>query len=54
MVIRVLLLMILIILKFPIGASAEVPLKAAFIRNHQLWMKQLKQEILNGHLQQIN
>ncbi|HEK9099480.1 translocation protein TolB [Bacillus pfraonensis] len=45
MAIRILLLMILIIFKIPIGASAEIPLKAAFIRNHQLWMKEGNQEI---------
>ncbi|WP_410982523.1 translocation protein TolB [Bacillus cereus] len=45
MAIRILLLMILIIFKIPIGASAEVPLKATFIRNHQLWMKEGNQEI---------
>ncbi|MGE7022600.1 translocation protein TolB [Solibacillus cecembensis] len=39
MAIRILLLLLFMSFSFSIGASAEVPLKAAFIRDHQLWMK---------------
>lgn len=43
--IRILLLLILICFHFSTIASAEVPLTAAFIRNHQLWLKKEDQEI---------
>ncbi len=36
MAIRVLLLILFVSFNFLTGASAEVPLKAAFIRDHQL------------------
>lgn len=39
MTIRILLLLLLFSFNYSIGASAEVLLKAAFIRDHQLWMK---------------
>ncbi|WP_102691900.1 translocation protein TolB [Rummeliibacillus pycnus] len=40
MAIRTLLLILLMGLNFSIAVSAEAPLKAAFIRNHQLWLKE--------------
>ncbi|KEK22524.1 hypothetical protein [Bacillus gaemokensis] len=43
--IRILLIIILISIHFSTSASAEVPLKAAFIRDHQLWMKEEDKEI---------
>lgn len=45
MVMRILLLLLFVSINFSIGASAEVPLKAAFIRDHQLWMKEGDKEI---------
>ncbi|BCC18519.1 TPA: translocation protein TolB [Bacillus paranthracis] len=44
MVIRVLLI-ILVFFSFSTIASAEAPLKAAFIRDHQLWIKEGDKEI---------
>ena len=43
--IRILLLLTFICFHFSIIASAEAPLTAAFIRDHQLWLKQGVQEI---------
>lgn len=43
--IRILLFIILISFNFSISAFAEVPLKAAFIRDHQLWIKEGDNEI---------
>ncbi len=40
MAIRIFLLLLFMSFSFSIGASAEVPLKAAFIRDHQLWLKE--------------
>ena len=40
MVIRILIFVLLISFNFSMGASAEEPLKAAFIRDHQLWIKE--------------
>lgn len=45
MAIRILLLILFVSFNFLTGASAEVPLKAAFIRDHQLWMKDGDKEI---------
>jgi len=45
MVTRILLLLLFVSFNFSTGASAEVPLKAAFIRDHQLWMKEGNKEI---------
>ena len=45
MAIRVLLLILFVSFNFLTGASAEVSLKAAFIRDHQLWMKDGDKEI---------
>ena len=45
MAIRVLLLILIISFSFSIGASAEGPLKAAFIRDHQLWIKEGDKEL---------
>lgn len=45
MAIRVLLLILFISFSFSIGASAEGPLKAAFIRDHQLWIKEGDKEL---------
>ena len=45
MAIRILLLILFVSFTFLTGASAEVPLKAAFIRDHQLWMKDGDKEI---------
>jgi len=45
MVTRILLLLLFVSFNFSTGASAEVPLKAAFIRDHQLWMKEGDKEI---------
>ncbi|PGS48346.1 translocation protein TolB, partial [Bacillus sp. AFS041924] len=45
MLFRILLLLISFIYKFSSIASAEAPLTAAFIRNHQLWIKRGNQEI---------
>lgn len=45
MVTRILLLILFVSFNFSTGASAEVPLKAAFIRDHQLWMKEGDKEI---------
>ncbi|WML48994.1 hypothetical protein RCG23_02475 [Neobacillus sp. PS3-34] len=41
---RIFLICILSCLTFIPIASAEVPLKAAFIRNHQLWMAEGNRE----------
>ncbi|MBP0724102.1 translocation protein TolB [Bacillus sp. RG28] len=43
--IRILLFIILISITFSKNAFAEVPLKAAFIRDHQLWIKDGDKEI---------
>jgi len=43
--IRILLYVILISITFSKSAFAEVPLKAAFIRDHQLWIKEGNKEI---------
>ncbi|MCJ7842513.1 translocation protein TolB [Lederbergia sp. NSJ-179] len=43
--IRILLILVLCSLFFTMGASAETPLKAAFIRDHQLWIKDGDKEI---------
>lgn len=45
MAVRILLLILFVSLHFSTGACAEVPLKAAFIRDHQLWMKEGDKEI---------
>ncbi|PGS49891.1 translocation protein TolB, partial [Bacillus sp. AFS041924] len=45
MLFRILLLLILFSYKFSSIASAEAPLTAAFIREHQLWIKKGDQEI---------
>ncbi len=45
MAIRILLLITFISFHFSIDASAEAPLKAAFIRDHQLWVKEKSKEI---------
>ncbi|MEH7178314.1 translocation protein TolB [Neobacillus vireti] len=45
MPIKVLLLMFLFLSQFLSVTKAEVPLKAAFVRDHQLWMKEGEQEI---------
>lgn len=45
MAIRVLLLILFISFSFSIGASAEGRLKAAFIRDHQLWIKEGDKEL---------
>ncbi|MEB2302431.1 translocation protein TolB [Lysinibacillus xylanilyticus] len=45
MTIRILLLILFVSFNLSIDASAEVPLKAAYIRNHQLWMKEGDKEI---------
>lgn len=45
MVIRILLLFILISTQFTTFVHAEVPLTAAFIRDHQLWIKEGEKEI---------
>ncbi|WP_066256257.1 translocation protein TolB [Neobacillus drentensis] len=42
---RILLILILISFHFSTIVSAKVPLKAAFIRDHQLWMKKGEKEI---------
>ncbi|MBO0992744.1 translocation protein TolB [Bacillus sp. SD088] len=42
---RILLILLLCSLFFTISASAEAPLKAAFIRDKQLWIKEGEQEI---------
>jgi hypothetical protein len=42
---KVILLMILFIFPFDSVIEAEVPLKAAFVRDHQLWIKEGNQEI---------
>lgn len=42
---RILLILLLCSLFFTISASAEAPLKAAFIRDQQLWIKEGDQEI---------
>lgn len=51
MAIRVLLLILFISFSFSIGASAEGPLKAAFIRDHRLWIKRV---IRNYSLRQVS
>jgi hypothetical protein len=43
--IKILLLMIIFIFQFITVTKAEVPLKAAFVREHQLWMKEGDREI---------
>ncbi|MGG3887792.1 translocation protein TolB [Metabacillus fastidiosus] len=43
--IRFLFVIILISISFSINVSAEVPLKAAFIRDNQLWMKEGDKEV---------
>ena len=43
--IRILLLLTFICFHFSTIASAEAPLTAAFIRDHQLWLKKGDQEI---------
>jgi len=45
MTIRILLLILFVSFDLSIDASAEVLLKAAYIRNHQLWMKEGDKEI---------
>ncbi|KMY32053.1 translocation protein TolB [Lysinibacillus xylanilyticus] len=45
MTIRILLLILFVSFNLSIDASAEVLLKAAYIRNHQLWMKEGDKEI---------
>lgn len=45
MKIRILLLLTLIFFHFSMMASAETPLRAAFIRDHQLWIKEGDKEI---------
>lgn len=45
MTIRILLLILFVSFNLSIDASAEVFLKAAYIRNHQLWMKEGDKEI---------
>ncbi len=45
MPLKVLLLMILFTFQFIPVTKAEAPLQAAFVRNHQLWMKKGDQEI---------
>jgi hypothetical protein len=53
---RILLLLILFSFDLSTIASAEAPLTAAFIRDHQLWIKKGNQEIIdmciirNGHM----
>ena len=42
---RILFLLIFNCILFSTIASAEIPLKAAFIRDHQLWIKNDDQEI---------
>ncbi|MEK3979717.1 translocation protein TolB [Psychrobacillus sp. FSL K6-2836] len=44
MAIRILIFILLLSFNFSIGATAEVQLKAAFIRDHQLWMKEGNKE----------
>lgn len=44
MAIRILILILFFSFNFSIGATAEVLLKAAFIRDHQLWMKEGSKE----------
>jgi hypothetical protein len=46
MPIKILLLMFLFLFQINSVTKAEVPLKAAFIRDNQLWMKEGEQEIL--------
>lgn len=45
MAIRILILVLLFGFHFSTGATAEVLLKAAFIRDHQLWMKEGDKEM---------
>jgi hypothetical protein len=45
MPIKILLLMYLFLFQINSLTKAEVPLKAAFVRDHQLWMKEEEQEI---------
>jgi hypothetical protein len=45
MPLKILLFMLLFIFQFISVTKAEVPLKAAFVRDHQLWMKEGDQEI---------
>ncbi|KAB2334877.1 translocation protein TolB [Cytobacillus depressus] len=45
MALRILLSIIFISFHFSMGASAEVPLKAAFIRDHQLWIIESDKEV---------
>ncbi|MEC1720050.1 hypothetical protein P9265_22685 [Schinkia azotoformans] len=45
MPIKILLLMTLFMLQFISVTNAEVPLKATFVRDHQLWMKEGDQVI---------
>jgi len=45
MAIRILLLILVVSFNLSIDASAEILLKAAYIRNHQLWMKEGDKEI---------
>ncbi|SEM51854.1 hypothetical protein SAMN05192533_103219 [Mesobacillus persicus] len=42
---KILLLLMLFIFQFISVTNAEVPLKAAFVRDHQLWMKEGNQEV---------
>lgn len=44
MAIRILILILFFSFNFSLGATAEVLLKAAFIRDHQLWMKEGNKE----------
>jgi hypothetical protein len=45
MPIKILLLILLFIFQFNSVTKAEVPVKAAFVRDHQLWMKEGDQEV---------
>lgn len=42
---KILLLMMLFLFQFISVTKAEVPVKAAFVRDHQLWIKEGVQEI---------
>jgi dipeptidyl aminopeptidase/acylaminoacyl peptidase len=45
MPVKILILLFLLIFQFNSLTSASVPLKAAFVRDHQLWMKEGNQEV---------